>query len=161
MATNTFLKCDPIKGESSDAGHDQWVEVFSYSHGLSQPISGTSGTGGLLGARADFHPFVITKSADTASIDFNMYCAQGKQIDKVELEVCQTAGNKQVCYVKYELEKVVVQSVSVNGGGSDRPSETVVFAYNTISWTYTQIKNGVDDTTTGPKKWNLEFNTEG
>ena len=62
MATNTYLHCDPIKGESTDEDHKDWIEVFSFNHGLSQPMSGASGTGGRSSARADFDPFVITKS---------------------------------------------------------------------------------------------------
>ncbi len=157
MATNTYLHCDPIKGESTDEDHKDWIEVFSFNHGLSQPMSGVNGTGGRSSARADFDPFVITKSIDNASVDLSIYCASGTHIAKVELEVCQESGER-VCYFKYELENAMIQSVSV-GGGSDRPHETVAFIYDKISWTYTLVSNdGKAGTAVGPKKWNLETN---
>lgn len=158
MATNTYLHCDPIKGESTDEDHKDWIEVFSFNHGLSQPMSGASGTGGRGSARADFGPFVVTKSIDNASVDLSIYCANGTHIAKVELEVCQESGER-VCYLKYELENAMIQSVSVGGGGSDRPHETVTFVYDKISWTYTPVSNdGKPGTAVGPKKWNLETN---
>ena len=158
MATSTYLKIDPIKGESTDDAHKDWIEVESFSHGVSQPVSGPSGTGGRGAARADFDPFMVNKSVDKASVDLHLHCATGQHIRKLELEVCQETGEK-VCYLKYELENVMVQSVSVSGGGSMRPQETVAFVYDKISWTYTAIKNdGSAGDKVGPKIWNLETN---
>lgn len=158
MATNTYLNCDPIKGESTDQNHADWIEVFSFNHSLNQPMSGASGTGGRGAARADFGSFVVTKSVDKASVDLNLFCAKGTHIAKVVLEVCQETDEK-VCYLKYELENAMIQSVSIGGGGSDRPHETVTFVYDKIAWTYTPVNNdGSAGTTVGPKKWNLETN---
>ncbi len=158
MATNCYLKCDPIKGESTDDKHKDWIEVESFSHGLSQPSSGASGTGGRAAARADFGSFYITKAVDKASPDLNLFCAQGKHIAKLEFEACQETGEK-VCYLKYELENAMVQSVQVNGGGSQRASEAVAFSYDKIAWTYTAVKDdGSAGDKVGPKKWNLETN---
>ncbi|MCB1986059.1 MAG: type VI secretion system tube protein Hcp [Burkholderiales bacterium] len=160
MATNTYLNADPIKGESTDDAHADWIEVFSFSHGLSQPMSGAGGTGGRAAARADLQPFVVTKSIDKASVDLNIYCAKGTHIAKLVLEVCQETGEK-LCYLKYELENVMIQSVSISGGGSDRPHETVSFVYDKIAWEYTPANDdGSAGTTVGPKKWNLEKNIE-
>ncbi|WP_428353123.1 Hcp family type VI secretion system effector [Methyloprofundus sp.] len=158
MATSTYMKIDPIKGESTDTAHTDWVEVESFSHGLSQPMSGASGTGGRAASRADFGPFVVSKSVDNSTPDLNLYCAQGTHIAILELEVCQETGEK-VCYLKYELENVMIQSVSLSGGGSMRPSESVAFVYDKISWTYTAVNNdGSTGSVAGPKKWNLEEN---
>jgi len=158
MATNTYLKCDPIKGESTDGKHADWIEVLGFGHSLSQPMSGASGTGGRGAARADFGSFHIQKSVDKASVDLNMFCAKGTHIAKVELEVCQETDEK-VCYLKYVLENAMIQSISMGGGGSDRPHETVNFVYDKISWEYTPVNNdGTAGTKVGPKVWNLETN---
>jgi type VI secretion system secreted protein Hcp len=152
------MQIEPIKGESTDDAHKDWVEVLSFAHRLSQPVSGPSGTGGRAAARADFDAITVTKLVDKASVDLNLYCAQGKHIAKLVLEVCQESGEK-VCVWKYELENVMVSSVSVGGGGSDRPSEQVCFVYDIISWTYNAVKNdGSSGDKAGPKKWNLQTN---
>jgi len=158
MATNCYLKSDPIKGESTDDKHKDWIEVESFDHELSQPTSGASGTGGRAAARADFGSFNIKKAVDKASPDLNLFCAQGKHIAKLELEVCQETGEK-VCYLKYELENAMVQSVRIKGGGSLRATEEVAFSFDKIAWTYTAVKDdGSAGDKVGPKKWNLELN---
>ncbi len=158
MATSTYLNIDPIKGESTDTAHKGWIEVDSFSSGVSQPMSGPSGTGGRAASRADFAPFVVNKKVDASTPDLNLYCSSGKHIAKLVLEVCQETGEK-VNYLKYELENVMVHSVSISGGGSERPSESVAFVYDKISWTYTAVKdNGSAGTKTGPKVWNLQEN---
>jgi len=158
MSTNCYLKIDPIKGESTDDKHKDWIEVESFSHGLSQPVSGQSGTGGRAAARADFAAFTINKMVDKASPDLNLFCAQGKHIAKLELDVCQETGEK-VCYLKYELENVMVHAVHISGGGSQRAAESVSFTYGKIAWTYTAVKDdGSAGDKVGPKKWDLELN---
>jgi type VI secretion system secreted protein Hcp len=158
MSTHCYLHADPVKGESTDDKHKDWIEILSFSHGLSQPVSGPSGTGGRAASRADFEKLHITKLVDLASVDLNQYCALGKHIAKLELEICQDTG-EQVCIWKYEMENAMVTSVNVSGGGSDRPVENVSFVYDIISWTYTAVKNdGSKGDTAGPKKWNLQAN---
>jgi len=159
VAFNAYLNCESIKGESTDQNHPDWIEVVSFSHSLNQPTSGTNGTGGRGAGRVDFASFVITKSVDKASVDFNIFCAKGTHIPKVILEICQETGQN-ICYLRYELENVMIQSVSTSGDSSGRPHETIAFVYDKISWAYTLINNdGSAGTTVGPKKWNIEINT--
>jgi len=80
MAVDMYMKIEGTDGESTDSKHEKWIEVSSYSHGLSQPISGASGTGGRTGGRADFQDFSITKVLDAASTDLNIKCAKGEHL---------------------------------------------------------------------------------
>ncbi len=158
MATSTYLKIDPIKGESTDTKHKDWIEVLDFSNNLSQPMSGPSGTGGRSASRADFGTLTVQKLVDTATPDLAQYCAQGKHIAKLELEVCQETGEK-VNYFKYEMENVMVKSSHINGAGSERPTESIEFVFDKIGWEYTAVKNdGSAGTKVGPKKWNLQEN---
>jgi type VI secretion system secreted protein Hcp len=159
MATHSYLQADPIKGESTDDKHKDWIEVLSYGIGVSQPISGPSGTGGRGASRADFHALTITKLADISSPDLFQYCALGKHIAKLKLEVCQETGDK-IPFVEIELENVMVSGVSNSGGGSDRPYETVTFVYDKITWKNTAINNDGTKGSELEKKWNLQTNAE-
>lgn len=157
MSSNTYMQIEPIKGEATDDAHKDWIQILAFNHGLAQPVSGSSGTGGRAKARANFKDFTITKFVDKSSIDLNIYCAKGEHIKKLVLEVCQETGSK-VCYYKCELENVMVASVSIDSSG-EKPQETVTFAFDIISWTYTAVKNdGSAGDKAGPKKWNLETN---
>jgi type VI secretion system secreted protein Hcp len=159
MATHAYLQADPIKGESTDDKHKDWIEVLSFGIGVSQPSSGPSGTGGRGASRADFSPFTITKLVDLSSPDLFQYCALGKHIAKLKLEVCQETGDK-IPFVEVELENVMVSGVSNSGGGSDRPYETVSFVYDKIKWKNTAINNDGSKGSELEKTWNLQTNAE-
>ena len=68
MAFDAFLKIDGIPGESSDDKHKDWIEILSFSHGLSQPASGSRSSGGAASAeRCNHSDFSIVKTLDKAS----------------------------------------------------------------------------------------------
>lgn len=157
MAINTYIQIAPINGESADDKHKDWIEVLNFSLGLSSTQSSPRGTVGRAAGRAEFSTLSITKFVDKASVDLHLHCAQGKHIAKLVLEVCREAGEK-ICYLKYEMENVMVSSVHINGGESDRATESVTFVYDTVSWTYITTNNDGTTETIGPKKWNLQLN---
>jgi type VI secretion system secreted protein Hcp len=158
MATSIYLQAEPIKSDCADDAHADWMEISSFSFGVSQPTSSPGGTVGNQ-ARADFHVFSVSKPVCPASVDLFQHCAKGTEIAKMVLEVCQ-ASDKKICYWKFEFEHVTVQSVGIGGGGSDRPMENVTFSYNLVKYTYTPIKDGAAGTAVGPKGWDLKKNAE-
>ena len=50
MAFDCFLKIEGVPGESTDDKHGDWIELLSYSHGVSQPSSGAQSSGGARSA---------------------------------------------------------------------------------------------------------------
>lgn len=160
MAVDMFLKIEGIDGESTDDKHSKWMEINSYSHGVSQPVSGASGTGGRSGGRADFQNFTITKTVDTATPDLYIYCCKGKHIPKIEVECCLASEDKHV-FMKYTLEDVIISSISAGGSSFDvRPAETLSFAYGKIKWEYTPIDQTGAAGATADRTWDLEKNTQ-
>ena len=162
MAVDIFLKIDGIDGESTDDAHDKWIEVLSYSHGVSQPVSGASGTGGRTGGRADFQDFIVTKTVDAATPDLNLACCNGKHISKIEVEFCLATEDKHK-FLKYELENVIVSSISSSGGAGDlgsKPTETVSFAYGKIKWEYTPVDDTGSPGAAVDRTWSLEKNKQ-
>jgi len=165
MAFDAFLKINGIPGESTDDKHKDWIEVLSYSTGVSQRPSGAASSGGGRSAeRADFEDFSIVKALDKASPKLALYCANGTHIDEIKLELCRAAGDKQK-YMEYVLNDVIVSSVRPGGssqGGEALPLEEVTFNYGKITWTYTET----DHRTGKPKgnvsaHWNLIENRGG
>ena len=162
MPADVFLQIEGIPGESTDDEHANWIEVLSYSHGVSQSSAGSRSTGGAAsGGRCDHQDFSIVKELDKASSELNLHCSNGKHIKKITLELCRATGDKQP-YMKYVLEDVIVSSVSIGGGGGGMPSESVTFNYGKINWVYTET-----DHKTGKKKgevkkwWDLVANKGG
>ncbi|MDR4497138.1 MAG: type VI secretion system tube protein Hcp [Candidatus Scalindua sp.] len=141
MAFNAFLQIDGIEGECTDDKHKNWIEVLSYSTGLSQTASGSAGTaGGAVSQRADFKDFTIVKTLDNASPLIALACADGTRISSVILELCRTGGDK-IKYMEYRLSNCIVSSVRPGGdsrGAEMLPLEEVSFNYGKIEWLYTQ-----------------------
>ena len=160
MAFDAFLKIEGIDGESTDEIHAKWIEISSFSHGVTQPMSSSSGTGGRTGGRADFDAFSVIKTIDTSTPDLNIFCASGKHIPKIELDLCLATGDKHT-FMKYTLEDVVVSSVRPGGSaGEPRPSEQISFGYGKIKWEYVPVdqKGAVGDKV--DRTWNLELNKQ-
>jgi type VI secretion system Hcp family effector len=151
MAVDCFLKIEGVKGESTDAKHKDWIEVLSYSHGVAQMVSGDRSTGGAAsGERCDHQDFSVVKSLDIASPTLDLYCCQGKHIPTVTVELCRATGAKEK-YMEYKMEKVIISSVSIGGGGGGLPTESVTFNYGKLTWNYIQT-----DHETGEAKGNVE-----
>ena len=159
MAFDCFLKIEGVEGESTDAEHGEWIEVLSFSHGLSQPSSGSVSSGGSLSAeRCDHQDFSIVKTLDKASPKLNIFCCNGKEVDEVRMELCRAGGDKQT-YMEYIMTKAIVSSVRPGGsaqGGEALPLEEVSFKYRKIEWIYTPESEGAI-----PANWDLETNSGG
>ena len=147
---DAFLQLDGIPGESTDDKHKDWIELVSYGHTMTQPVSATrSSSGGASSGRAHHGDFAITKYLDKASPKLYEALSQGKHIGKGKIEVCR-AGGGQVKFLEISFEEIMISSVTLAGqqpsnGASpdpnhDLPTESVSLNYGKIEWTYTQQK---------------------
>jgi type VI secretion system secreted protein Hcp len=140
MAFDAFIKLDGIPGESSDDKHKDWIEVLSYSHGVSQASSGSASTGGGRSAeRCNHSDFSIVKALDKSSPKIALACCNGTHIKEVKLELCRAGGEK-TKYMEYKLSDAIITSARPGGssqGGETLPLEEVSFSYGKIEWTYT------------------------
>ena len=159
MATDAFLKIEGIEGESTDDKHKNWIEVLSYSHGLSQPASATSGTGGRSKERVEMADFSVMKVLDKASPNLALAVCDGRHIPTVTIELCEASGEKHK-YMEYVMEDVIVSSLQPSGSsGGDKPLESLTFNFGKIKWTYYPITHGGKESgKVGPVGWNLEEN---
>ncbi|HQI00643.1 MAG TPA: type VI secretion system tube protein Hcp [Deltaproteobacteria bacterium] len=156
MAFDAFLKIEGIPGESTDDKHKDWIEILSFSHGLSQAASGSRSSGGSATAeRCNHSDFSIVKTLDKASPKLALFCCNGSHINSVTIELCRAGGDKQK-YMEYKLSDVIVSSVRPGGsasGGETLPLEEVSFNYGKIEWTYTEM-----DKQSGKPKGNVKAN---
>ncbi len=165
MAFDCFLKIDGVDGESTDDKHSDWIELLSFSTGVSQISSGAASSGGGRSAqRCDHQDFSVVKTLDKASPKLALYCCNGTHIKEVTVELCRAGGDKQK-YMEYKMSDVIVTSARPGGsaqGGEALPLEEVSFNYGKIEWTYTET----DHKTGKPKgdvatNWDLTSNKGG
>lgn len=162
MAFDAFLKIDGIPGESTDDKHKDWIEIVSYSWGVSQPKSAApSSSGGATAERADFQQFSVVKSLDKSSPKLALACADGTHVKEVKLELCRAGGDK-LKYMEYKMSNCIITSVHRSGaaqGGESLPLEQISLDYGKIEWIYTQQKradgSGGGQVAAG---WDLEKN---
>lgn len=142
MAFDCFLKIDGVPGECTDDKHKDWIEILSYSHGVSQVGSGSvSSGGGRTAERVDHADFSIVKTLDKASPKLALACCDGTHIKEIKMQLCRAGGDKQK-YMEYALSDVIVSSVRPGGSaqaGEALPLEEVSFNYGKIEWIYTEI----------------------
>lgn len=99
MAFDAFLKIDGIEGESTDDKHQNWIEISAFSHGMTQRVADTASSAGARASeRASHGQFVVIKDLDKASPKLAVYLNQGKNIDKIRLELCRATGEKPVTW---------------------------------------------------------------
>ena len=156
MAFDCFLKIEGVPGECTDDKHKDWIEILSYSHGVSQPASGSSSSGGARSAeRCNHADFSIVKTLDKASPKLLLTCCNGKHIGEVKIELCRATGDKQK-YMEYVMKDCIVSGVRPGGsshGGETLPLEEISFNYGKIEWNYTET-----DHKTGKPKGDVKAN---
>jgi type VI secretion system secreted protein Hcp len=143
MSFDGFIKIDGIPGESTDAKHKDWIEVLSYGHSASQPISTTaSSSGGASAERVNLGSLHIVKAIDKASAKLFEFTCCGRHIKEIVLEVCRAGGDKQK-YFEIRMEQVLISNYTHNGnnaGAAQFPTETIVFSPGILKVVYFQQK---------------------
>lgn len=160
MATDVYLQIDGIKGESTDAGHKDWIEVSNVGWSVHQPRASTASTaGGLTTGRASLSDLSFKKLADIASPVLQQTCATGKTIPKAKFEFMRAdSDGKPICYFTVELENVMIGGVNPTTGDSGLLTEHVFLAFSQMKWKYTKqsVRGGTEGNSSGG--WNCATN---
>jgi type VI secretion system secreted protein Hcp len=137
VAVDIFLKLDGIDGESTKSKAEGWIEIQSFSNGVSNHSSGGSGTGHGTG-KADVSSISFQKVVDKASPKLFLNCCQGTHIAKGTVQVREsTGGSTTETYYQYDMEAVYVDSVSWGGAaGGGKPSESLSLSFQKITISY-------------------------
>ncbi len=117
MAVDMFLKLDGIKGESTDEKHKDWIQIESFSWGLSQ--SGGVGRGGGAGAgKVSFQDLHIVSPVNIASPLLALACASGQHIKLATLTARKSGGDgaRGGDYLVITLEDLLVSSYEAASG---------------------------------------------
>ncbi|EAQ8164041.1 type VI secretion system tube protein Hcp [Salmonella enterica] len=134
MATSLFMKIESIKGLSSDANHEGWIELTSMARsGRNNNRMGDSSNSKLTTRTAQLDPFVVSKESDITSPSLQDACHKSTSLGKVIIQSCFIDGGQLKPFVTYELEDCIVNSydeqyVSEHSSGM----ETYTLVYNKL-----------------------------
>jgi type VI secretion system secreted protein Hcp len=123
MTTKCFLKFEgpDLTGEAQGKGHEDEIEVLSWSWGLSQSgamhQAGGRGTG-----KASVQDLTLTKYLDAASPKLVLACLSGTQFQRATLTCLRAGGDgNRTPYVVIAMQKVIVRAVDDRGSDGEEP----------------------------------------
>lgn len=153
-----YLKIGDIKGESTDDGHKDWINLLSVSNNISRPM-GTGHGSTRQRSSATFGDVVVVKEVDASTPKLQEAIADGTNYKKVLIDLCTSSeGGKRVPYLQWELTNGRVSSYSVSGAtdGGSVPTEQCSINFEEIKVTYDQL--GKDNKSKGKIEytWKLE-----
>jgi len=143
-----------VKGESNLTDFKDKMELLSFSHGVAMQITGDISQSERTSGKPNHQDMTVTKYLDSASPVLNQSCCEGKAFPKVDVIIGRNDGGAVVELMRYTMKNVVISSISIGGGGGDRPVETLTLNYTQIAWKYAPQRQG--DGAEG--RWNLATN---
>jgi len=136
MAYDAFLKLDGMDGESTDDKYKGYVEVSSFSFGVTHMQTLGSATGGGGSGRASLGELQISKVVDKSSTVLFQKCATGEHFPKGKFAV-RKAGGTQMEYLVLTMETVFVTSVHFSSAsGEENANESVSLAMGKLGVDY-------------------------
>jgi type VI secretion system secreted protein Hcp len=137
-----------IKGDVTEAGHKNWIELNSFQFGVGRGITSPTGAAADRESSApSISEIVVTKATDSASPKLMDEALRG--VGKtVIIDFTRTDKGQLQVYMTYTLTNTMVSGFSVNSGG-DRPSESV-----SLNFTKIEFKNtpgGADSAAASPE----------
>lgn len=145
-----FLEITGIGGESLEESHTGWIEVQSFTMGMSKPDSTTTTTRSR--GEIVIEDIVIVKELDKSSPKLMEKCANAQVIPDMVIEFCREIDTSLQTVYRYELSNVLITSFYCTGeAGTYAPVEEFSLNYEEITVIYTEYDE------TGKSKGNVEF----
>ncbi len=134
-----------IKGNVTEKGHKEWVEVNSFQWGVGRGIGSPVGRSANREASApSVSEIVVTKMMDKSSFAWLQEGLKGKGV-KCEIHFCATDAGQLKTYATYKLENCMISGYSVSSGG-DRPTESISINFTKVEFMFAE--QGIDNAPT-------------
>ncbi len=154
-----YLKIGDIKGESTDDGHKEWINLLSVSNSITRPMGAGASGSTRQRSSATFGDVVCVKEVDASTPKLQEAIADGTNFAKVNIDLCTSAeGGKRIPYLQWELSHARVSSYSISGStdGGQVPTEQISLNFEEIKVTYDKL--GKDNKSAGKVdySWKIE-----
>jgi type VI secretion system secreted protein Hcp len=137
-----FLRVDGMPGESQDDQHVDWIELLTFSWGVSSSLNPLATTPGTPASKSNPVDFTFVARTSRASPRLFLACARGSRINNVLLEVAKP-GVQPFVFLKVLLQDVRVASFNQAPGDDGLPLDVVRLRYVKIRNTYVpQLADG-------------------
>ena len=113
-ANDYFLQIDGVPGESTDKDHKDWIDIESFSWGLTL-ITSAGGGGGT--GKASFSDLAWTQHVDVSTPKWFLAVATGKHVKTVTLDVVKVNGGRNDSFFQMIFNDTLGSSLHISGGG--------------------------------------------
>lgn len=150
-----FAKYDGIDGESEDSTHEGWIEILAIDWGMHIPDGDAKG-------KENRDPVVdeltLTMKYEASSARVQEMLLNRETIRGLSIDHTKTRADGETTYLQYELEDIIITSVSLAGVSSDeeagRPSVKVKNSFGLVNVTYVYF---VEDDNGNPRERRIEW----
>ena len=158
MADVIIMAIPSIPGTTQLTAFANGIECLSYSHGVSIQVTGDTSNSERTSGKPNHQDFHLTKYIDQATPLLNQNCCMGQNLGTTTITIGRNDTGKFLNLIVYTLYNTVISSVSVGGGGGDKPVETVSLNYSAIGWQYTVQQETGGQEGQVPGSWNVATN---
>ena len=134
-STEEYLQVPGANGSSLVNGRKNWIDVNSFSWGVSSVQS--LGVGGHISSKPLFQDFSWTQFIDSSTPVIFSDIATGKHINKITFDVTEPIGSKQQTFFEMTFGNALITSLSFSGSsGGGAPILDGSFNYSTVKIEY-------------------------
>lgn len=129
-----YIKFDGIDGESTNKDHKGWIEIESFSWGVSRPSSGEGAN------QTTAKELLVSKELDKSSTRLFLSCATGEINPNVILRLTRPGsdGSEEVYYeIIMSDVRVVQQTTDAKLAKTKRPEEVISLVFPKVEISYT------------------------
>lgn len=156
-----ILDIPKINGESLLEGYKDKIEVLSFSHGIAMQITGDVSNTERTSGKPNHQDFTFTKYMDASTPHLNDACNHATGLGTVKFTILRNDGTAMLVLIEYEMSNAIISSVSIGGGGGDKPVETLTINYTALKQTYHSQKEEVGKKGKIETSWDLATNKKG
>jgi type VI secretion system secreted protein Hcp len=153
--------CGQIKGETTQKGFEDYIEIESWSLGVNRGMVEQSpkGTGGVSGgaSKATLQDVHFMAKVGQESVAFFRCCAEGDNVEEAVLKCLREAAGGRQVYFTMTLKDGVISSVQFQGSGgtgNDIPMVQFSIGYAVVEIEYKPLSTA-DKTLKAPHR--IEF----
>jgi type VI secretion system secreted protein Hcp len=124
-----YLKMGDIKGESADADHKEWIDVLSWSWGMSEGDRG----------KTCVQDMTFEKEVDRATDDLAQSIPAATVFPSAELEITEvdvTTSGQSYLKTKYRMRNVRLTSLQSSGSNGGTGTESFSISFDEMEGTY-------------------------
>lgn len=151
-----YLKIGDIKGESTDDGHKDWINLLSVSQSIDRPSSSEKSKRSH--SSATFGDIVLVKEVDASTPKLQEAIAKGTYFPEVQIDfTSDTSEDRRIPYLQWELKNARITSYSFSGSAGDVvPVDQISLNFEEIKVTYTKIDPRTGEASTIEYSWKVE-----